>query len=159
MKVPFPITFFGVLCILALSAGVTSAATGSTDASPAAALRGPVTIECDGVLPPVAPWGRPAKGRCLITGAIIDAGRFADDHRPLITPHIRTILGSEGTLRISVYREHGNWRIIEGTRAYAGLGGRGWERTQRTGPSGGACPRPQGIACMVSLTMKGTVVP
>ena len=159
MKVPFRITAFGLLCLVALSAGVTSAATGTTDVSPAAALRGPVTIECEGMLPPVAPFGGPSKGRCLITGAIIDAGRFADDRRPLVTPHIRTILGSKGTLRISVYRERGNWRIVGGTRAYAGLGGRGWERTQRTGLSGGACPRPQGIACMVSLTMKGTVVP
>jgi hypothetical protein len=92
----------------------------------------------------------PIDGRCAITGAITDRVGFVDSKSLHVNPHIRTLFGRKGTIRISVYRKNGYWRIIGGTRTYAGLHGRGWES------SSGPCdlPRP---SCNISLTMSGRV--
>jgi hypothetical protein len=136
----------GLFLLLALRAGLTTAA---PDASGASSLRGRVVIDCEGAQGPRGP-GRPPRGRCTVTGAITDRGKFLDDARLSVHPHERTLFGAKGSIRMSVYLERGHWRIIEGTRAYAGLRGRGWERNS------GLCPS-SGIGCRISLTMTGRV--
>jgi len=155
MKIPTRLAISALLCLLSMQ--VTGAAAGTSGARPH--VRWPVTIECEGWLPPVAPEGEPAAGRCTISGAITDTGRFVDHERPFVHPHARTFVGRNGTLRFSVYRENGSWMLVEGTRAYASLRGRGWERNRLAGPKGGRCGRPQGIVCSISLTMKGVFSP
>lgn len=150
MKVPVLTTVPALLCVLAACAGVTWAA------SPA--MRGSVSITCEGGLPP-KPLDQAARGRCTISGALTDAGTFTDNAPPFVTPHVRTFVGANGTLRISVYRERGNWRILEGTKAYAGLTGRGWERFRATSAGGQRCPSWHGVGCNVALTMVGSVFP
>jgi hypothetical protein len=95
----------------------------------------------------------PPHGRCTVSGVITDRGKFVDDDFLRSNPHGRTFIGAKGTIRMSVYRERrGHWTIIRGTRAYAGLRGRG--RESSTGP----CPGPIGpTGCSISLTMTGTV--
>ena len=154
--VPFLITVASILCLLSL-AGSSSAATSASAANPAAALRGAVSIRCEGTLQP-KPRDQSAYGRCVISGAIIDAGKFTDGAPLFVTPHYRTFLGRKGTLVISVYRERGNWMVIEGSRAYAGLSGRGWERVRATTVAGAPCNiRGHGIGCFVALTMNGKI--
>jgi hypothetical protein len=138
----------GLLLVLKVQVGVTAAATDRSAASSSGALRGRVVIRCKGrtTQPPV-----PARGLCKIRGAITDRGTFVDGDRLHIHPHDRTLFGTRGTIRMSVYREHrGHWRIFGGTRAYAGLRGRGWESL--------SCRRFLGARCgTIALTMTGTV--
>lgn len=105
---------------LALHAGSTTAATGTSSASArSGAAQGKVRIELRGrVL-----GARGNEGRFTLSGALSDRGRFVD--RPgFVTP--RTLYGAKGTIRIAV-GHLGRWRITRGTKAYAGLRGRGQE--------------------------------
>jgi Tol biopolymer transport system component len=109
-----------------------------------AILRGRVTIQVKGTRQP--PTGAAARGRFTISGAISDRGRFVDRGGLIIT---RTLFGAKGTISINVgytspYPCQCNWRITKGTKAYAGLRGRGRE-------SGLYLPR------SVNVTMEGTV--
>jgi hypothetical protein len=120
----------GLLLALAVQVGLT-AATGSSGAS-----QGKVRIEAK---------GKNFGGRFTISGAIRDRGRFIDSPG-LIT--VRKLIGAKGTIWIKVgfvepFRCQCNWRIVKGTKAYAGLRGRGHEE----GVSGST----------INVTMTGTV--
>lgn len=133
---------------LVVQVAVSAAATDSSGSSSSQALRGRIVIDCSGVTG-VRP-GRPLSGRCTATGAITDRGRFRDDAPLGTNPHGRAFFGAKGTINFSVYRERGHWKVIEGTRAYAGLRGRG--RQSPAGPCGFS-----GRPCFVDFTMTGTV--
>lgn len=91
------------------------------------------------------------QGRFTLSGAISDHGRFVDsDFRgvhPEIDPHVRTLFGAKGTIRItvSVAGAWRTWRITKGTKAYAGLRGRGRESGL------------YGSGSTIDITMSGTV--
>ena len=59
-----------------------------------------------------------------ISGAINDRGTFVDQDG--FPTGVRTLFGRSGTIRITVGPQ-ANWEIIKGTKAYAGLHGRGRE--------------------------------
>lgn len=112
--------------VVAVQAGWTAAATGTSDASSSGSMQGKVRIHLQGSLsgPQFAAFGR---GRFTASGAITDRGRFVDKFQgihPPGEPHLRTLRGAKGTLLIEV-DGHGQWRIAQGTKAYAGLRGRG----------------------------------
>jgi hypothetical protein len=130
--------------MLAVPAVATASATSPSRATDADAVRGRVVISCTGTAR-FGPPG-PVHGYCTIRGAIVDRGRFADDS--LRNPHDRVIAARKGTIRLSVYNERGNWEVNDGTRAYEGLLGRGWEANS------GRCRRP---GCRISITMHGRV--
>jgi hypothetical protein len=119
-----------------------------------AAPQGRVVFECEGTIGP-APGPIGARGRCTLSGAIRDRGTFLDDAAWFVHPHERTFSGANGAIRMSVYLERGHWEVTEGTKGYAGVRGRGWERVSRSTPAGGRCNG--GIVCIVSLTMTGTL--
>lgn len=136
------VTTVGLFLVLAAQAGLTAAATDSSDAITSAALQGKVRIHLRGSVsgsqfPPVV------RGRFIISGAIYDRGRFVDrGGQRLGLSAERTLFGAKGTIRLTV-GPAGSWRITKGTRAYTGLRGRG---------------RTQGLySRSVDLTMKGTV--
>ncbi|CAN5208247.1 hypothetical protein BH20ACT13_BH20ACT13_21530 [soil metagenome] len=115
-----------VVVALAVQVGLSAASPGMSDADTSGALRGNVRIHLRGGMsgPQFAAFGR---GRFTISGAISDRGRFVDEFEgihPPDEPHVCTLRGAKGTLRIDVART-GQWRIIQGTKAYAGLRGRG----------------------------------
>jgi hypothetical protein len=121
----------------------------ASSAGGAGPLRGRLVLECDGIVRTMHP-ARPARGHCTVSGAITDQGTFVDSGMPGVHPHARSFIGSKGTIRISVYRMRGHWKIIRGNRAYAGLRGGGWES------SSPRCPRtPAG--CGILFSMHGTV--
>jgi hypothetical protein len=139
----------GLLLALAVSAGSTAAAVDNAEASPEYAMRGRIFIACNGSIrsmhPPVNPHGD-----CTVSGAIDDSGKFVDSAHHRIRPRVRVLSLAKGSISISVYREHrGHWRILSGSRAYAGLRGRGWESTTPQ--------RCRGISCPVSIQMTGRV--
>lgn len=81
----------------------------------------------------------PARGEFTTSGAITDRGTFVDGFGMTF---VRTLLGWNGTIRITVGPQ-GRWEIIEGTKAYARLRGRGGE---------------QGLySSTIDITMSGTV--
>jgi hypothetical protein len=135
----------GLFCLLAVQVGATTAATDTSGESSTEAFRGRVVIHCQGRMR-FGPPG-PAGGRCTVSGAFTDRGWFVDSDLLHVHPHVRTLRLRKGTIEFSVYRERGHWRIIKGTKAYAGLRGRGWESL-----SAPCCPRRT-----ISLTMTGTV--
>jgi hypothetical protein len=142
----------GLLVAAAVQIDVSRAANDKSDASARGAVRGRVVIDCEGgrrTMPPPPP----ARGRCTVSGAITDRGKFVDDAILRVQPHGRTFFGAKGTIWFSVY-ERGHWRIIDGTKAYAGLRGRGWESPPRNRESTGPCPP---IGCPFDFTMTGTV--
>jgi hypothetical protein len=109
-----------LVVMLALQAGSTAAATGTGSASASEAAQGKVRIELRGrVL-----GARGNRGRFILTGALSDRGRFVDVAHLYIP---RTLYGAKGSIRIIV-GSRGSWRITKGTKAYAGLHGRGHER-------------------------------
>jgi hypothetical protein len=112
-------------CVLGVQAGVTAAASDTAVVDNGRSLRGRVVIDCVGGMR-FGPPG-PAIGRCTITGAITDRGWFRDSDVRWVHPHVRTFKGRRGTIEMSVYEELGHWRIVGGTKAYAGLRGRGYE--------------------------------
>ena len=108
-----------VVVTLAPQAGSTAAATGTPSASASEAAQGKVRIELRGrVL-----GARGNEGRFTLSGALSDRGRFVDAPGLNIA---RTLYGAKGTIRIGV-GPRGAWRITKGTKAYAGLRGRGKE--------------------------------
>jgi hypothetical protein len=142
----------GLLFGLAVHGGTSAAATDASGADRSEAVLGRVVIDCDGGRRTMPPWP-PARGRCTVSGAITDRGKFVDDAILRVQPHVRTFIGAKGTIRFSVY-ERGHWRIIDGTRAYAGLRGRGSESPARNWESTGPCPP---LGCPFDFTMTGTV--
>jgi hypothetical protein len=112
-----------LVVILALQAGSTAAATGTASASASGAAQGKVRIELTGrVL-----GARGNRGRFILSGALTDRGRFVDAPGLNIP---RTLYGAKGAIRILVgtRASQASWRITKGTKAYAGLHGRGTER-------------------------------
>ena len=106
---------------LALQAGSTaSAATGAASASASGVAQGKVRIELTGRV--LGPRGN--RGRFILSGALADRGRFVDAPGLYIP---RTLYGAKGAIRIIVGGTRGSWRITKGTKAYAGLHGRGHE--------------------------------
>lgn len=117
----------GLLLVLGVRFGVTAAAIGTPDAARSSALpQGKVRIHLQGSVSgsQFAAFGR---GRFTASGAISDQGRFVDEFHgihPLREPHTRMLYGRRGMLLIDVDRD-GRWRVARGTKAYAGLRGRG----------------------------------
>jgi hypothetical protein len=138
MKVRSLTTVAGLFCVLALQAGVTAAATGTSKASTDNALQGDIRVLLRGYTegPQFAAFGR---GRFTMSGAISDHGRFVDEFQgahPPNEPHVRTLHGAKGTIQIKVEGAYAQWtaagvprlpkwQITSGTKAYAGLRGRG----------------------------------
>ena len=110
----------GLLLVLAVQVGVTAAATGTSDAS-SRSVQGDVTIHLWG--PGLGP-GNPGQGRFTMFGAIYDDGRFVDDRAGEPGRGIRVFRGAKGTFRVTI-GHFGFWTITKGTKAYAGLHGRG----------------------------------
>jgi hypothetical protein len=108
-----------VVLMLAVQPGPTAAATGMSKASASGSALGKVRIELRGRV--LGPRGN--RGTFILSGALSDRGRFVDQ-ASLNVP--RTLYGAKGTIRIIV-GSYGSWRITKGTRAYAGLQGRGRE--------------------------------
>jgi hypothetical protein len=108
-----------VFVVLAVQPGSTTAAAITPGASAGGAARGKVRIELKGTVL----GARGNKGRFTLSGALSDRGRFVDAPG-LAMP--RTLYGAKGTIRIIVGQQ-GFWRITKGTKAYAGLRGRGRE--------------------------------
>lgn len=82
--------------------------------------------------PKFAAFGR---GRFTIAGAISDRGRFVDKFEgihPPNGPHVRTLRGAKGTIQMMVARTK-QWRITNGTNAYAGLRGQGTQQGHYAG--------------------------
>jgi hypothetical protein len=127
-----------LLLILAMNTGRAAATTGKSGAVAAVEVR--LWIHLQGAL--TGPqFAAVAKGRVTLrvvkftqsggvatrTGAISDEGRFVDrfeGNHPPDDPHVRTLVGAKGTIRFRV-DEIGVWKIVRGTKAYAGLRGRG----------------------------------
>jgi hypothetical protein len=124
-----------VSVVLVVQAGSTAAATGTSSASTSEAARGKVRIELKGKVL----GARGNVGRFTLSGVLSDRGRFVDGPG-FVNP--RTLYGAKGTIRITVGPQ-GSWRITKGTKAYAGLRGRGRES--------GLYDR------TLHITMKGTV--
>jgi hypothetical protein len=116
--------------------------TGTSSASSSRALQGAVSIHLWG--PGLGP-GNPGRGHFTISGAISDRGRFVDDRDGEPGRGVRVFFGATGTIRITV-GHFGSWRITKGTKAYAGLRGRGTGGNLWHGDQGS-----------VDITMVGTV--
>ena len=102
-----------------------TAASRPSGAGPRAAFQSTVRIELNGNMVPAR--GRSTitdRGEFTITGAINDGGTYVD-HGGYDT--VRTLHGRAGTIRITFGPQVGRWEIIGGTKAYAGLHGRGQE--------------------------------
>jgi hypothetical protein len=133
------------LSVLAVQSGVTAAATCKSDASASGAFQGPVTIVVKGK--PLGPKTVASRGRFWISGAMSDHGTFVDHGRDI---WFRTLLGSKGTIWMTLgepvpqSRCKCHWRITRGTKAYAGLRGRGSEWGRYT-------------SSIVAVTMSGRV--
>jgi hypothetical protein len=104
-----------VTLVLAVHAGSPKASSG--------AAQGKVRIELTGRV--LGPRGN--RGRFILSGALTDRGRFVDAPGLNIP---RTLYGAKGAIRILVgtRASQASWRITKGTKAYAGLHGRGTER-------------------------------
>ena len=114
-----------VTAVLAFQAGSTTAASGTSSASASGAVQGKVRIELRGRV--LGPRGN--RGRFILSGALTDRGRFVDAPGLNIP---RTLYGAKGAIRIIVGKLgscafQNCWKITKGTRAYAGLHGRGTE--------------------------------
>ena len=113
--------------------GSVSQSTGTSGAGTSGGSKGKVRIVCNGTL--TGPQGAGSgQGRFILSGAISDRGRFVDgDFHGLhheLDPHVRTLFGAQGTIRIRIDGAMGNvvhWRVTKGTKAYAGLRGQGLE--------------------------------
>ena len=151
----------GLLCVLALHAGGTAAATGAPGASARGTLQGKVRIHLEGTL--TGPQGRAiGRGRFVLTGAISDRGTFVDRFQgisPPGVPFVRSLRGAKGTIWMVgdgiTGRSNGHWRITKGTRAYAGLRGRGRVGIHGRGHVGAG--EQYGSRFGIDLTMVGTV--
>lgn len=127
-RIAFFIVTAGLLSLLASEVDLTAAANGASGTSVSRALRGAVTIDLDGKRP--GQHTNAGRGRFTISGAISDHGRFVDRPGFIV---VRVLHGARGTIWVTVgapepgSRCQCNWRIAEGTGAYAGLHGRGRE--------------------------------
>jgi hypothetical protein len=131
----------------AVPGAASTSASGSrlaVDSSTSGALQGRVRIVLRGTRRPVS---GEANGRFTMSGAISDRGRFVD-RRPGLTTY-RTLLGAKGKIFIQAGLSSPEplcqcvWRITNGTRAYAGLRGRGRQGGRSTD--------------RINITMTGTV--
>jgi hypothetical protein len=130
MKTPTLTIVASLVCWLGLQTVGTAAATATPAAGASAALQGKVRIHLDGTLtgPQFRAIGR---GRFVLTGAISDRGSFVDRFQgthPPADPYVRRLRGAKGTIWIigdGFGRGKGHWRVTKGTKAYAGLRGRG----------------------------------
>ena len=125
----------GVTVIVAFERASTGAAWSETAptalaASTSVAFKGHVVIDVQAGKGP-GPNEHASRGRFTIADAIDDHGRWFDRGagRGVI---VRTLVGAKGTIRMKVgepgpIRCQCNWRITMGTKAYAGLRGRGHE--------------------------------
>ncbi len=135
-----------VVPLLALTVQVSlpAAANGTNGVNSSRALRGTVTISLKGKR--LGPSTNAGRGWFTLSGAIADRGTFVDSPGLIV---IRALNGTKGAIWISVgaptrgSRCQCNWEIIEGTKAYAGLHGRGNE--------GGR------YSSTINITMNGTV--
>jgi hypothetical protein len=108
-----------------------------------------VVIRCTGAR---VPDEAVVRGRCTVSGAISDNGRFVErlpKRGPI--PNVggccirgRAFVGAQGTMWFKTLRT-GYWWILKGTKAYAGIRGHGRESRDAHGS-----PR-------VDITMRGTV--
>lgn len=127
----------GLLFALGVQAGLSAVATDTSDAGTSGPLQGKVRVHLRGYMkgPQFAAFGR---GRFTMSGAISDRGRFVDEFQgvhPPNEPHVRTLRGAKGTIQMMVdsgvdcppncVPRSPKWRITKGTKAYAGLRGRG----------------------------------
>ncbi len=112
----------GLLCMLAVETGVAAATTSTSGASSRTAMQGDVTIHLMG--PGLGPGNPAGRGSFTMFGVISDQGRFVDDRAGEPGRGVRVFRGAKGTFRVTV-GHFGFWRITKGTRAYAGLHGRG----------------------------------
>jgi hypothetical protein len=120
----------GLFSAVAVQVTVTAAALGTTGAGLSAALEGKVQIHVTGRHTGPQPSRyqpmriRIAHGRFTLSGALSDRGTFEDTWR-LNVGRVRTLFGAKGTITIAFVGPSPTWRIEQGTRAYAGLRGRG----------------------------------
>jgi hypothetical protein len=116
----------GLLLALGVQAGLSAVATETSDAGTSGALQGKVRIRLDGTLTVGPECVRVATGRFTLSGATSDRGTFVHRYLGCHTPMFRferTLYGRKGT--ILVVGEGRSWRVTGGTKAYAGLRGRG----------------------------------
>ena len=89
------------------------------------------------------------RGHFTLSGVLSDTGRFVD-YVESEDSHRRIFFGTKGTIRMLVtidpdpYGKPTTWTITKGTKAYAGLRGKGSE-------SGSA------VGGTINVTMRGTV--
>ena len=133
----------GLLLALGVQAGFSAVATGPSDAGTSGSLQGKVRVHLQGYMkgPQFAAFGR---GRFTLSGAISDRGSFVDEFQgihPPNEPHVRILRGAKGTIEMMVdsgvvgcpnncVPHSPRWRITKGTKAYAGLRGRGTQQGQ-----------------------------
>ena len=102
-----------------------TAASRPSGAGVPAAFQNTVRIELDGKMVPARGGSTISdRGEFTITGAIFDRGTYVDHGGGYDT--VRTLHGRTGTIRIT-FGPQARWEIIGGTKAYAGLHGRGRE--------------------------------
>jgi hypothetical protein len=120
------------LVVTAGFAGWTAAATGTSDASASEAWQGTVSIRC-------MQGAAIARGRFTLSvvrslngsrwRVISDRGTCVDREGPSGPRDVRILFGAKGTIWMAVGPVPGtpgqHWRITKGTKAYAGLRGRG----------------------------------
>ena len=111
----------GLLLLLTVQVAVTTAATGTSGSRSSRVLQGWVNIFLNG--PGLGP-GNPGRGHFISYGAITDHGKFVDDAAGEPGRGVRILYGAKGTIRITI-GHFGFWKITKGTKAYAGLRGRG----------------------------------
>ena len=131
----------GLLFALGVQAGSSAVATDTSDAGTSGSLQGKVRVHLRGHMkgPQFAAFGR---GRFTMSGVISDRGSFVDEFQgahPPGEPHVRTLRGAKGTIQMMVdgggcgpycVPRSPRWRITNGTKAYAGLRGRGTQEGQ-----------------------------
>jgi hypothetical protein len=169
MKKPILAIVAGLLVAIAVAVSGTAATATASGASTSATMI-KVRIHLKGTLDAEAGIGR---GRFTLSGvtytrvggtlirssAIPDRGTFVDRFlgqlaRPPIAAYLRTLRGANGTIwvrgdRVTSDRK-GNWIVIKGSRAYAGLRGLGKHR----GLYGGRSRLGWGT---IDVTMTGTL--
>lgn len=146
-------------------AGSTAAATGTSGASASEVWQGTVTISCGERMLGPGRRGAGARGRFTLSvvrslngsrwRVISDRGRCVDREGPSGPRDVRILYGLKGTIWMTVgprtpvpggvpVNTVQHWRITKGTKAYAGLRGRGRASVHTELASRG-------------ITMKGTV--
>jgi hypothetical protein len=122
----------GVVCLV--TAGLAMFVAPAMQAGSTPAANGKVRV----VLSGKSLGARGDSGRFTMSGALSDRGRFWQQAE-VDFAGIRILYGAKGRIRIYVVTRQGPrasvaWRIIKGTKAYAGLRGRGTEREANVDP-------------------------